>query len=220
MQPDPEPRAEPVHYDPVLWNTGRRIELQPLTHALTLDFGELIEQRQTRREFSGPLEVEALGAFLWLACRNRSSRATNFGPSQESRSYPSAGAMHPVHVLLTEPEGDWLKYDPCDHALLVLSDTHESANSARSSANQCVPVGKAILIALVAEPGKTEAKYLNSETLVSRDIGIVLGYMSLVAEALGLSFCPLGITGGAQLAGVLPDTERLHGAGLCLLGRQ
>ena len=71
----------------------------------------------------------------------------------------------------------------------------------------------------MAEPGKTAAKYEHHETLVWRDAGVVLGYMSLVAEALGLSFCPLGLTGRPQLTEFLPESQAMHGVGLSVLGR-
>ena len=71
---------------------------------------------------------------------------------------------------------------------------------------------------LVAEPGKTAAKYANSESLVWRDAGVLLGYMSVVAEALGLGFCPLGITGQAYVSALSADA-RLTGVGLAVVGR-
>ncbi|WP_169732561.1 hypothetical protein [Derxia gummosa] len=74
------------------------------------------------------------------------------------------------------------------------------------------------MLALIVEPGKTAAKYVNPESLVWRDAGVVLGYMSIVAEVLGLSFCPLGITAHAELTNLFGPNECLFGAGLALLG--
>jgi hypothetical protein len=74
----------------------------------------------------------------------------------------------------------------------------------------------ALLMALVCEPGKTAAKYEHFESLVWRDAGVVLGYMSIVAEALGLNFCPLGLVGDPwppEQGGTL----LLKGAGLAAL---
>ncbi|SEM10533.1 hypothetical protein SAMN05518845_11692 [Variovorax sp. YR750] len=77
----------------------------------------------------------------------------------------------------------------------------------------------ATLLLLVAEPGKTAAKYFNSESLVWRDAGVLLGYLSLAAEALGLAFVPLGITGDPW-AGKLVDESGLAGVGAALVGRR
>ena len=51
-----------------------------------------------------------------------------------------------------------------------------------------------------------------------RDAGVVLGYMSLVAEALSLAFCPLGITGEPFLTDYLSTASRLKAVGLAILG--
>jgi hypothetical protein len=81
-----------------------------------------------------------------------------------------------------------------------------------------VELGFGTLVSLVAEPGKTAAKYANHESLVWRDAGVVLGYMSLMAEALKLSFCPLGITGRPYVTDCLPNASTLQAVGLAVLG--
>ncbi|WP_116807342.1 nitroreductase family protein [Steroidobacter cummioxidans] len=218
MVVDPKPRAHPAKYRPFDWPSGLKLQLEPRDQPLKLDLCALLEQRQTRRTFSNKLENVALGEFLWLACRNRSSRASPFGPNQESRVYPSAGAMHPIHVLLARRGSPWMRYDPIEHALVDLAGSMESAAASRDAAGSLIDLGQGTLIGLVAEFGKTAAKYENHETLVWRDAGVALGYMSIVAEALGLAFCPLGITGQPYLTDYLSDATRLQAAGLAALG--
>lgn len=70
---------------------------------------------------------------------------------------------------------------------------------------------------LVAEPGMYAAKYQACESLVWRDAGVLVGYLSLVAEVLGLDFCPLGSTGGSAL-GYLDQQPQLLGVGVALVG--
>ena len=74
-----------------------------------------------------------------------------------------------------------------------------------------------VLVGFIAESGKTASKYENPESLVWRDAGTLLGYMSLVAEALRLQFCPLGLTGDPELGDVLAPQSGLHGAGLSIV---
>jgi nitroreductase len=112
-----------------------------------------------------------------------------------------------------------MRYVPVEHALAEIPGSNASATALREASHQLVDVGRAALVGLVAEPGKTAAKYEHHETLVWRDAGVVLGYMSLVAEALGLSFCPLGLTGRPQLTEFLPESQAMHGVGLSVLGR-
>ena len=215
---DPVPRTQPVRYQPFAWPPGVRLRLAPRTKTLELDLVALLEQRQTRRGFKRPMEDETLGEFFWLACRNRSSRPSPFGPDQESRVHPSAGAMHPIHVLVSRDAGPWMRYDPVEHALIELPGSTDSATAGRNAANRIFNLNQGALLGFVAEPGKTGAKYENHETLVWRDAGVLLGYMSLVAEALSLDFCPLGITGQSHLTDYLPESSQLQAAGLAVLG--
>lgn len=215
---DPAPRAQPTRCQPFDWPTGAKLQLAPRNRPLELDLVALLEQRQTRREFKKPLEDATLGDFFWLACRNRSSRPSPFGLDQESRVYPSAGGMHPIHVLCSRDAGPWMRYDPVAHALIELPDSTDSASASREAAGRLLELAQGVLLWLVAEPGKTAAKYESHETLVWRDSGVVLGYMSLVAEALGLAFCPLGIAGQSLLTDYLPDADHLQAVGLAVLG--
>lgn len=191
----------------------------PRSSALSVDLVELMEQRQTRRDFSRELSLKDIGDFLWLACRSRSSRPSEYGPNQESRPHPSAGALHPIHVFWVSDATAMLRYDPVQHALLELPSSTLNAHHAIDAAKSSLDLGYGSVLALVAEPGKTGSKYENPDSLVLRDAGVVLGYMSFVAEALDLAFCPLGITGNSGLTQGFPSAEALHAVGLAVLGK-
>lgn len=214
---DPVPRAMPMRCEPYVWPAGARTQLEPRAQPLELDLAALLDERQTRRAFGKRLDDAALGEFFWLACRSRSSRPSAFGPDQESRVHPSAGAMHPIHVLLARETGPWLRYDPLAHALIELPGSCASAAASREAAGSLVELAQGTLIGLVAEPGKTAAKYEHHESLVWRDAGVVLGYLSVMAEALGLAFCPLGITGRPYLTSQLPNASALQAVGLAVV---
>ena len=218
MQLDPVPRLLPMSYEPYVWPAGARTPLAPRAQPLELDFAALLDKRQTRRAFSNCLDYAALGELLWLACRNRSSRPSAFGPDQESRVHPSAGAMHPIHVLVAHVTGPWRRYDPVEHALVELPGSGASAAASREAAGLLIKLAHGALIGLVAEPGKTAAKYEHHDSLVWRDAGVVLGYLSVMAEAMGLAFCPLGITGQPYLTAQLPDASALQAVGLAVVG--
>jgi SagB-type dehydrogenase family enzyme len=194
------------------------LQLAPRNQALVLNLAELLELRQTRRDFKKPIEDVQLGEFLWLACRNRSSRPSPFGSDQESRVHPSAGAMHPIHILVARDIGSWMRYEPIAHSLIELPGSTDSAAVAREVTNRIIDLGQGVLLGFVAEPGKTATKYENPETLVWRDAGVILGYMSVVAEALGLAFCPLGTTGRPYLTDYLTDAVTLQGVGMAVVG--
>lgn len=126
--------------------------------------------------------------------------------------------MHPIHVLVARDVEPWMRYDPVTHELVELLGSTDSAAAGRDVASHIIELRRGVLLGLVTEPGKTSVKYENHETLVWRDAGVVLGYMSLVAEALGLSFCPLGITGHPYLTAYLPAPTQLQASGLAVVG--
>jgi hypothetical protein len=101
--------------------------------------------------------------------------------------------------------------------LVSVPGTEALAQGARDYTGRAVPADGAVLIGLVAEAGKTAAKYEAEQSLVWRDAGVVLGYLSLVAEILQLSFCPLGMTGD-EFVKPMSASGQLRGAGLVLLG--
>jgi hypothetical protein len=215
---EPRPWDRPVPYDPYKWPAGKRVKLLPRSEPLTVDFLQLLDQRETKRDFNCLISDKALGEFFWLACRNRSSRPSPFGVDQESRVHPSAGAMHPIHTLVARGSDPWLRYDPMSHVLSEIPGSEKAASTTRAKASELVAICQGTLLVLISEPGKTAAKYQYHETLVWRDAGVVLGYMSLAAQALGLSFCPLGITGEPYALDGWAEQDRLSAVGLAVLG--
>jgi hypothetical protein len=126
--------------------------------------------------------------------------------------------MHPIHLVCQRSTGKpWERYDPLQHSLVAVPGSEGYAQEARAKAAHILPSDDAVLLALVAEAGKTGAKYEDGLSLVWRDAGVVLGYLSLVAEVLKLGFCPLGMTGDAYIAPISAQGQ-LQGAGLALIG--
>lgn len=219
VQASPRPHAAPLVYTPVEWPNGRSVPLSPRDGPVNVDLCQLLEIRQTRRHFPEKISIEVLGQLLWLGCRSRSSRPSGLGFNLDSRPAPSAGGIHPVHILISYRQGDpWSRYDPAYHGLVEINGTQIHADAAREMAGEVVRLDEAVLLAFVAEPGKTAAKYEHPESLVWRDAGVLLGYVSLASEALNLSFCPLGLTGEPHMAKLLGGQSELCGVGMALVG--
>jgi hypothetical protein len=103
------------------------------------------------------------------------------------------------------------------HALYEVAGSAEAAECVREVACALVDCKRASVIAFAAEVGRTSVKYANPESLVWRDAGVLLGYLHLCAEALGLAFTPLGITGDPYIRH-LDGQDRLRGVGLAVVG--
>ncbi|HGP1315898.1 TPA: nitroreductase family protein, partial [Pseudomonas aeruginosa] len=178
---------------------------------------EVIDARASHREF-GSVDDQQLGAFLWLACRTRGVGASELGFDLEHRAAPSAGAIHPIHVVVKRPEDDrWWLYVPRSHQLAEIKHAPAKLAGLLDLSLQVLAGDQAIRFLFLAEPGKTLGKYQDGCSLIWRDAGALLGVMALTATAQGLNFCPLGITGEPWVSG-LADQGKLTGVGLALLG--
>jgi hypothetical protein len=69
------------------------------------------------------------------------------------------------------------------------------------------------VLAFVAEPGRTAAKYEDSDSLVWRDAGVLQGMLCAVAPAVGLEVCLLGPTGDEWVSRLAGEGQ-LRGVGL------
>ncbi len=214
---DPIPKQAPERYSPIKWDLG---EIRPLpSFAGTLDrrFSEVLDARVSHRDF-GLVNDLQLGTFFWLACRTRGVCGSDLGFDLEHRSTPSAGAIHPVHIVVRRPSDDrWWLYEPRAHQLIELKQAPIKLAGLYDLSLQVLNGDEATRFLFLAEPGKTLSKYQNGCSLVWRDAGVLLGVMALTAVAQGLNFCPLGIT-GEPWASTLADQGKLAGVGLALRG--
>jgi len=210
--PDPYPRTSILAYTKFTWPVANCVELPvPLTgESASLGFAG----RRTQRTF-GPVSVGQIGALLWHTVRCQDTAPSPFGFELQFRPVPSAGAIHPIHVLL-EHEGHWVLYQPLSHRLELLSAT-KPLDDLRGAAKVVVDPQQGRLIVFVAEHGMTGAKYENPESLIWRDAGVVQGAMATVAAQLGLSMCLLGLT-GHEAVSKLGNEGQLWGVGMAIVG--
>lgn len=214
--PRPLPAAKP--YSPIVWPSGNTVALPETGWSSCARFDEIVATRRSTREF-GPLALEPLGYLLNLTCRVHQLGMEALGFPLSFRPALSAGAIHPVHLVLTGPNfPGWWRYDPEHHALSQVPSLIDSV-VVRKAMDEVVETSAATLILFVAEPGKTAAKYADPESLIWRDAGVLLGFLAMGSEALGLSFCPLGVT-GEPWASQLLSQPGLVGVGAALVGAQ
>lgn len=213
---NPIPLETPSRYEPYEWpSQGIEYLAVPMRLALP-SLEKIISARRTRRTF-GPISREQLAPFLWLSCRTLAKGNDQVGFPISQRPVPSAGAIHPIHLLLGEQSDNWLQYAPDRHGLIPLRIAGDVLDGLWRAIAQVVEPEAGTALLFVAEPGKTYAKYEFGDSLVWRDTGVLIGHMALVAEALQLNFCPLGITGEPWISR-LDGQSHLVGVGVALLG--
>lgn len=213
---EPEPLPPFAPYEPLEWEqTDRVLQLGPLNSVedqVSLEFSE----RRTRYDF-GPVTLHQLGQLLGVVCAVRRIGHEEYGFRLTQRGAPSAGGIHPIHLLVHLPShAGWYRYDPYKHALNGVFEGQDPWKH-RQDINRIVDGQNGALFVLVAEPGFSSSKYRNPCSLIWRDAGVLLGYLSLVATAQRLSFCPLGTTAGDVLRGLV-EHDRLCGVGAAFVG--
>ncbi len=216
-------RAEGAHpllstkdYSPKDWPIEATLPLPIDIDEPNSRFVDALKFRRTRRDFA-PLDYKSLGVLLSLTIRVQQIGNSDLGFPLTRRPPPSAGAIHPIHLLLANPHSKkWVRYDPFQHALIELI-TNIDPGEVRLKMEEVLSAPDATLLMFVAEPAMSAAKYGNPCSLVWRDAGILQGYMALGAEALGLNFCLLGVT-GEPWVGQLFEQKFLVGVGVAFLG--
>lgn len=213
--PIPKARSEP--YILFRWPTGEIKRLPIESPTTPIAFKQVLATRRTERHFHALTDAQ-LGQVLWQACRSLEIWPSPYGFDLEHRAAPSAGAIHPIHILIHRPTNpQWWLYQPQGHCLVEVLGAAEKLDGLLQRSSQVLASDHATHMLFIAEPGKTLAKYSDGCSLVWRDAGALLAVIALTARAHGLNFCPLGIT-GEPWAGALADQEQLVGVGLGLLG--
>jgi hypothetical protein len=215
---NPSPLRTPKRYSPIVWPDGAVVPLPTWTVAANVvrPFCELLSDRRTCREFS-ILKQEGLGALLDLACRVQQTGDRALGFPLSRRPTPAAGAIHAIHLLVICPNQNvWYRYDAFTHSLRQFHSASDP-QLVRHAMNDVLPAPRATMILFAAEPGMMAAKYAAPMSLVWRDAGVLLGFLAMVAQALDLSFCPLGVTGEPWVSQLL-DQPGLFGVGAALVG--
>ncbi|MDC6379884.1 hypothetical protein BW687_006780 [Pseudomonas graminis] len=210
-------KAEPGHYQPFTWPAGTFHALPEIKDVGDEGILSLLDRRRTSRTF-GALSECQLGQLLWRCARTQAIAESDYGFDLELRPTPSAGALHPIHILLQRPGApNWLRYDSRRHGLVEVAESAGAFAGLKEQCDEVLPTEQATRLLLVAEPGKTYAKYHHGESLIWRDAGALLAVMAMIAEALDCSFCPLGIT-GEPWAGRLAHAGVLTGVGIAVVG--
>lgn len=210
------PRAKFDSHVAVDWPEGREYSLPTDLNEPSRTFADVTRSRRSQRTYAAPA-IEQLAQLLSLSCRVRSPLTSSGGLRQSSRPAPSSGALHPIHVILHRRNAkEWQRYDPYKHSLFDLQSSL-SPSIVRSAFDEVLTGGDATLMLFVAEPGLTFAKYEQACSLIWRDAGVLQGVLSLAAEAMGLNFCLLGVTGDPWVSRLIQQNT-LVGVGAAYVG--
>lgn len=142
----------------------------------------------------GKLQADDLAALLrHSTCLRHRRQDGRFG-TWESRSAPSAGGLHGIHILcLPIGEGHAAGiYDDVDHELRAPGPLSRARELNRRSAREIAGVNAGTTLQFFADVARYHACYDSADTLVWRDAGALCVVVALVAAALDLVSIPLG----------------------------
>lgn len=210
---------------------GDRFRLPRPAERLAMPLGDVLRNRRSTRSFS-TLDTAQLSTLLYHSARVRETWVGPGGFPCSSRSTPSAGARHPVDLIIipgemTGPGATDLAldspclYDPMTCELVRLSGpSAEAFRDGLGHASRMLGGTPSVLLAMVARLERTFSRYRGGLSLVYRDAGALLATIGLVASAIGLRGCPLArVTTSMEEFEVLPGWVDVGGVALGGMGR-
>jgi oxazoline/thiazoline dehydrogenase len=204
-----------IDAQPVVKTNPWRAKAIPLTRAnLTavaardLPFTTVLEARRSNRDqdASRPMTLPQLGEFLYRTARIRSRFNTEIGEFS-SRPYPSGGAAYELELYVTVDACVGLMrgfyyYDPSEHALCAVRPPNDEmegliTDAWTSAAQLCRPQ---ILITAASRFQRVSWKYSGIAYATQlKNVGVLYQTFYLVATAMGLAGCALGLGNSERL---------------------
>lgn len=176
-------------------------------------FDQVVQRRRSIRQVSTP-RLDDLGLVVARVGMTRHGRTTDRGQPVISRPHPSAGARHPLRlVIVTErplhdvhPHRGWV-LDP-DAAVLRPAALSESAIDealAQFAAALSLPTSAHAAITVVGFPAATLDRYPGGMSLLWREVGALLMLVHLAATDIRLGSCLVGTCGALYPIGPTPQ---------------
>lgn len=211
---NPNPKQKFDKYIPYEWDISNEcIRLDEPGSFIPTPFTQVMFERKSQRSFK-ITSIDHLSHLLWLTNRVKDCIDSTMGFPITLRPVPSAGAIHPIHILINSPYTNiWWRYDPFCHTLWPVKKENKYFLDVREDCKDILNCNSASLMLLIAEPQKTLSKYTDGGSLVWRDAGVLLGNLALVASYLNINFCPIG----ALLPMEIDDKRQLVTVGMAAL---
>ncbi len=216
--PEPIPRSTWVPYQPPSFQQGEVHSLKIPKEGVSENIFAVLKRRRTRRQF-GLLSEESLSSLLWSTCKVSRARRESDRAPREQRPLPSAGGCHCTEIVIVRLAGQSPEislYDAKSHALIEINTVEETA-LIRQKISEIVAPEDGTIFLFAADYDRVQSCYQDGESLMWRDAGVLMGGLSVVAEAISVNSCTLGFTGQALIATLLGD-GRFVGMGGMVFG--
>lgn len=192
----PRPVSDIGDVPMVQWRYLRTIACPQLIAPDASTFREVVEARRSQRAMERGAFRHIVNAVAYATCVRQ--EMDNDLRHRSRRISPSAGALHPIEVVLVLPGGvpRVFRYNPWSNVLEALVIVNKDAIVAfNRSCAMALPEAYATTAVLLGAPARVAACYDESASLLWRDAGAVIQTLCLTATAFGLASCPLGLLG-------------------------
>jgi SagB-type dehydrogenase family enzyme len=181
-----------------------------------LPFARVLESRKSIRNYGDdPITARQLGEFLYRVARVRElidptpHQATHYQTS--NRPYPSGGASYDLELYVAANRCSGVStglyhYDPLAHQLAKLADCDAAVQALVRHAQQCAESACApqALILIACRFQRLSWKYSGvAYATTLKNVGVLYQTMYLVATAMGLAPCALGVGNSALFAEIV-----------------
>lgn len=217
---DPVPHAAPAAFDPLDWPVRRTLAVFPAARPMPVPLPQaMLVRRSVREMMPAPLR-SVLSLVGWVTVARAIRLDDPLGRTR--RLTPSAGALHPVDVVVVAGGRRLpvlLRVDPVTARVDVLSE-RRTGRAARLLVRLPVllPRARGTLLVLLADRARTAAAYRRPDSLFWRDAGALLSSLQIAAGSLGLVACPTGLLGHEVADALFPGSGRVVPVGTLLVG--
>lgn len=218
---NPSPKNVSDSYETYVYPTiGKEILSKdfPLRKA---GFLEVLLNRHSTQDL-GPISKNEISELLFYSAKVRKIEIDKSGYFISKRSTPSAGARHPIDLLISignvNKKRNLHYYNSIDHSLNLLEISRHSQDLFFDEVNSNVSLNDACLIWFCIQKCRTGSKYENPESLYWKDTGALLYCIQLVSQFLNLKSCPLGTLAASSFPQLFSNDNLLSGGGI-LIGK-
>jgi SagB-type dehydrogenase family enzyme len=225
----PQPAIKPSHR-----NLGQVTLFRPDLDKVARNdqpFTAILESRcSDRNHATVPVKLKTLGEFLFRVARIRSQFSMNrLVGSFTNRPYPNGGGLYEIEVYLTVNKCGGLKrgfyyYDALHHNLIVIAPPTDGMEMLLEEARSaCAMTDQPnILITLASRFQRVSWKYQGiAYALMLKNIGVMQATMNLVATAMNLASCIVGVGNSDRFSKVAgTDYYKEGSTGEFILGSQ
>lgn len=175
-----------------------------------------LQRRSTTR--LSMLADRQLDELLWFSAKVIQIQFRSNGYTLTQRPSASAGARHPVDLVVVKPAQprQLYYYNPFEHTLNALKLDKNEVASFIDHVNENIVIGETTLIWFIAHPDRTAAKYDNPQSLIWRDAGALLHCIQSTCAAMGLGSCPIGTLAEPYISQLFKDSTILSAGGIII----